>query len=68
MEGEGEFDGFVGEDLAEGFSFFGVAVGGGATINLPVPYPQATANNAWEVELSAAVSTVYVTGICVERQ
>ena len=50
------------------FSVDLAADGGGATINLPVPYPQATANNAWDVQLSAAVSTVYITGICVERQ
>jgi hypothetical protein len=43
------------------------ADGGGAVIPFPVPYPQATANNNWTAQLSAAVSTVYITGMAVEN-
>lgn len=43
------------------------ADGGGAVINLPVPHPQATANNAWTAQLSAASSTVYISAITVDR-
>lgn len=50
------------------FSVDLAADGGGAVIMLPIPWPQGTANNAWDVQLSAAVSTVYVSAICVERQ
>ncbi len=37
------------------------ADGGGAIIKFPVPFTQATVNNNWTAQLSAAVSTVYVT-------
>jgi len=40
--------------------------GGGAVMPFPVPLPQATANNNWTAQLSAAVSTVYITAIAIE--
>jgi hypothetical protein len=43
------------------------ADGGGAVVKLPVPLTQATANNAWSAQLSAAVSTVYITAICINQ-
>jgi len=43
------------------------ADGGGAVIPLPVPLPQATVNNNWTAQLSAAVSTVYVTAVAVKN-
>lgn len=41
--------------------------GGGAVIPFPVPLKQATANNAWTAQLSAAASTVYITAIAVDN-
>lgn len=43
------------------------ADGGGAVLPFPVPYPQTTANNNWTAQLSAAVSTVYITAVTVAR-
>ncbi len=43
------------------------ATGGGASINLRTALPQATANNNWTAQLSAAVSTVYVTLIGLRK-
>jgi hypothetical protein len=43
------------------------ADGGGAVIPFPVPLPQATVNNNWTAQLSAAVSTVYITAVAVEN-
>lgn len=42
------------------------ADGGGGVISLPVQLTQASANNAWTAQLSAAVSTVYVTALAIE--
>ncbi len=41
--------------------------GGGAVIPFPAPFKQASANNAWTAQLSAAVSTVYLTAQAVEN-
>lgn len=43
------------------------ADGGGAAMPFPVPLTQATANNNWTAQLSAAVSTVYITALAVEQ-
>ena len=43
------------------------ADGGGAVVSLPVPLPQATVNNNWTAQLSAAVSTVYITAMAVKN-
>lgn len=43
------------------------ADGGGAVIPFPVPLNQAAANNNWTAQLSAAVSTVYITAQAVEN-
>lgn len=49
------------------FSLALAASGGGGAIHFPVPLKQATANNAWSAQLSAAVSSVYVTAVAVEN-
>lgn len=49
------------------FSIDLAADGGGAVISLPVPLPQATVNNNWTAQLSATVSTVYITAIAVKN-
>lgn len=36
-------------------------------ITLPVPHPQAVANTAWTMKLSAAVGPVYVTAITIDN-
>lgn len=57
-------------DVAAGTVLFSIdlaADGGGAVVALPVCWPQATANSAWTAQLSAAVSTVYVSGLAVEN-
>jgi len=41
--------------------------GGGAIVPFRVPWPQATANGNWTAQLSAAVSTVYITALAVEN-
>jgi hypothetical protein len=43
------------------------ADGGGAVLSLPVPLTQASANNNWTAQLSAAVSTVYITAIAFSQ-
>ena len=39
----------------------------GMVINFPVPFTQTTANSAWEIDLNAAVSTVYWTAQWIKR-
>jgi len=41
------------------------ASGGGANVVIPIQLTQATANNAWSAQLSASVSSVYITAISV---
>ena len=57
-------------DVTAGTVMFSIDLapdGGGAVLALRVPWPQATANSAWTVQLSAAVSTVYVSAIFSEN-
>lgn len=42
------------------------ADGGGAVLMLPVPLKMGTANHLWSAQLSAAVSSVYLTALYVE--
>ena len=44
-----------------------VADGGGAVVPLPVPLTQLVANNNWTAQLSAGVSTVYLTAIAISQ-
>lgn len=48
-------------------SMFLAADGGGAVIPFPVPLNQATANNNWTAQLSAAVTDVRITAQAVEN-
>lgn len=41
--------------------------GGGAIIPFRVPWPQASVNTNWTAQLSAAVSTVYISALCVDN-
>jgi hypothetical protein len=41
--------------------------GGGAVVPFRVPWPQATVNTNWTAQCSAAVSTVYVSALCVNN-
>jgi hypothetical protein len=41
--------------------------GGGAVIPFRVPWPQATVNTNWTAQCSSAVSTVYVSALCVNN-
>ena len=43
------------------------ADGGGAVVPFPLPLTQSSVNNNWTAQLSAAVSTVYVTAQAVEN-
>jgi len=43
------------------------ANGGGAVVALPVQLNQAVANNNWTVQLSTAVSSVYITAIAIKH-
>jgi hypothetical protein len=57
-------------DVTAGTVMFSVDLapdGGGAVLPFRVPWPQATANSAWTVQLSAAVSTVYASAIFAEN-
>lgn len=49
------------------FSLALAADGGGGVIPLPVPLTQATANNVWTIQLSSAVTSVYVTAIAIDQ-
>jgi len=40
--------------------------GGGAIIKFPVPLTASAVNDNWTAQLSAAVSTVYITGIAIK--
>ncbi len=40
--------------------------GGGAIVKFPVPLTQALTGDNWTAQLSAAVSTVYITGIAIK--
>jgi hypothetical protein len=57
-------------DVAAGTVMFSLDLypdGGGAVIPFRVPWPQATANSAWTAQLSASVSTVYISALAVEN-
>lgn len=41
--------------------------GGGAVIPFRVPWPQAAVNTNWTAQLSAGVSTVYISALCVNN-
>jgi hypothetical protein len=49
------------------FSIDLAADGGGAVVQFPVPLKQAAINNNWTAQLSAAVSTVYITGLAIKN-
>jgi len=49
------------------WSFEVAADGGGAVIKFPVPLTQATANNNWTAQLSAAVTDVRVNAIAIDQ-
>ncbi len=48
------------------FSIDLAADGGGAIIKFPVPLTQALVGDNWTAQLSAAVSSVYITGIAIK--